>query len=84
MLREQAGLRRRESQNPERHRAGKREEVENIYFEVLMYSIDETKEGSRDVGAFPTPTRGDPNHGISDHSIYFFLSPKVLPSHTPK
>ena len=71
-LRAQAGSRRRESRHPERHRAGEREAVENMNISTAK------KEGRKESavplqGAFPTPSRGDPNHGILIRDHLFIL-----------
>ena len=81
-----AHSRRQKSRNPESRRAGKREEVENVY--------ESTEKTEVPLRGFPAPSRGDPNHRIRGPLMYFIISvrsaigspasPKMLPSHTPK
>ena len=54
VLRARAGSRRRESRNPERHRAGKREEVE-ICIEALKRRKESAGKYSATQGLFPLP-----------------------------
>ena len=72
-----AHSRRQKSRNPENHRAGKRSRkyiCKERTKEKCRKSAGKCRKVQCHSRAFPTPSRGHPNHGIREHFIYFIIS----------